>query len=577
MDDSAIINQELLRSYSLPVLAGTVKPLPVFQPPPLPRCAQSGLPKHYELGQKQALRLRRKLKSEEINRLDFHGFAGDAIGFRAFLAHKFGSSGRGWRKAIAPDEAGISPVTLSEFSIALHKIGYTGNATSLWQALRSRSNSTHVGLHDADPRLANALDALTLRISYNCEGGVQKAWKEIDRDLYLRINFDEFSSWVEEKELQPVRGLAVPLREVFEVLDMSERGSLSLEDMRFLDLWAHKRLGKPLHEYQKPDLLESPEPSHWSPPPPKLPKEQEIEDFRDFLDRKYGSAGRAWRIALDIKGCSHLSISSFGEGCRAVGWPDKPALMYTKLKEAGKGVVKLRALDPQLCQAIDMLRDAVSSRYGTFQAMWKELLDPGNAGSVSLTEFVPEVARELELTKKEARMIFMTLDTADTGWVAESELHWLETFEAALPKEEDLVKAQSKTFGGPSAFNPALQLAPGALGKFALPWQVSSEHNKHLGTSISSPMGRQLWAPQKSSRSFQYRALANAHQLKHRWLTSAVEDRCLYVNNDEVVDHQRSSRHALKPDPVKYIFRNTSEFYRSGHQTLLETLPLEED
>jgi len=83
-------------------------------------------------------------------------------------------------------------------------------------------------------------------------------------------------------------------------------------------------------------------------------------------------------------------------------------------------------------------------------------------------------------------------------------------------------------------------------------------------------LGRELYAPHKSSRSFQYRALANANQLKHRWLALAAEDRCIYSNHETVVADRKVMSQALKKGSSGDIFRTSSEFYRLGVDRLLQ-------
>ncbi|CAE8675290.1 unnamed protein product, partial [Polarella glacialis] len=525
-------------------------------------------------------------------------------GFRAFLAHKFGGSIRGWRRAVAPDEVGVAPVLFSDFCFAMRELGWSGNAMSLWKALSNGKDS--VGIQDLEPNVALGLDRLSVAIFKRYKGGVQDAWKDMDHEHGLRLTFCEFDEFLDNKDFIPAvaGGWVVPMRRLFEAIDMSGRGSLTLEDLRFIDRWAHLRVHVPLPPDLRLDSRDVADPEPWAPPPVKPPPDPSIADFRAFLEKRFGSASRAWRIALDLKGTGSVSISDLGKGCRSVGWKHDHSQMFRLLKEAGQGLARLRSLDPETAKAIDRFKEEAVSRYDGLQDLWAELLDPGSTGTVSRTEFVRDVAVELEMREADAMRVFNALDTAGTGWVANSELGFLETFEsgmeakyaaaAAYERQKTLQLSQAFPQWGPqgassepasssgakTTFNPgsgsgedAMDLTIGSLGRFRPPWQDVQLAATGISSGIksaASPLGRELYAPHKSSRSFQYRALANANQLKHRWLALAAEDRCIYSNHETVVADRKVMSQALKKGSSGDIFRTSSEFYRLGVDRLLQ-------
>lgn len=279
-------------------------------------------------------------------------------------------------------------------------------------------------------------------------------------------------------------------------------------------------------------------------------------EFRKWLENKFGGEGgaaRAWRNALDLKGVGAPSISDFGAGCRAIGWKHEHGVIFNLLKKAGDGIATLRALDPATCKAIDSLCDESASRHGSLPFLWEEVLDPGGTGACSKVEFVKLVTESLGLSKSSAKRIFMAMDTAGTGWVSESELAWLETFEskhadnrhaaAVLDAHHENSMNQAFPFASTTSnnafasskastgiFSGSINKTPlitGSLGEFELPWNEKPASGP-VSSKELSPLGRDLWAPHRSSRSIQYRALSNTHTLKHRWLSSAAEDRFIY-------------------------------------------------
>jgi hypothetical protein len=260
---------------------------------------------------------------EEFDFHDRHGQGGDIAGLRAFLRHKFGNAARGWRMVIAPhgdheahdySRAGVKATLFSDFCAGLKRIGYAGNGMTLWKELTQGKNQAW--LEDLDPKLGDSLDAVAEGIFDVYPGGTQQAWNEIERDHVARATADEFEQFLYDRELLPDVKLSV--RQVFECLAFSGRGTLTLEEFRFLDHWAARRLKKQLPEKIEPKQKEERTP--WSPPPPKPPHVPDLKDFRKFLEQKFGSPARAWRVAIDLKAGGSVSPAEFGMACRQVGW-----------------------------------------------------------------------------------------------------------------------------------------------------------------------------------------------------------------------------------------------------------------
>ncbi|CAE7232853.1 Ank3 [Symbiodinium sp. CCMP2456] len=287
-----------------------------------------------------------------------------------------------------------------------------------------------------------------------------------------------------------------------------------------------------------------------SPIAKKSPRKRHVKDFRAYLERLFGGpggAGRAWRTALDVKGTGAVSVGDFGSGCRAVGWKHDHTEMWKLLKAAGGGVVCLRALDPQTAEALDEFKDEAMMRTRSIHDFWMEDLDPGGVGAVSRTEFLKDAGKALRLPRETLIRVFNVLDTTATGWVSLAEFGYLEAFETKIAEAlaEEKAKEGQKARGYPISHaksvpelaSPSraakLLLPPGVLGDFRLPWQARENRGEMSPAELAcSPLGRQLWAPQRSSRSCQYRALQNSHTLKHRWLATAIEDRSLCTNFD---------------------------------------------
>eukprot|EP00929_Paragymnodinium_shiwhaense_P111520 TRINITY_DN7964_c0_g2_i1.p1 TRINITY_DN7964_c0_g2~~TRINITY_DN7964_c0_g2_i1.p1 ORF type:complete len:634 (-),score=172.22 TRINITY_DN7964_c0_g2_i1:91-1992(-) len=584
----------------LPSLAGsTSEASPMaMRSAPEPSKAAGGLkaidwkPAHKQSGRREAKKAHRKLVLEEAREQDFHGAGGTVEGFRAVLAHKYGGSVRGWRDAIALENMGLKPVTFVEFCQGMRRVGFGGKIKTLWQTLSKKNDYHHVGLEDVEPALAKQLDALVKKWCRQFPGGCYEAWPEMQRDHVGRCTLQEFSVFLQMQDLVPEK-VQLNVRQLFDALDVLGCHSVTCDDLQFIDKWAEYRFGVPAPPQP---LLEKEETEPWSPPPPRPASPRDLAHLRRFLEKRYGSAARAWRTVLDVKGVGYLGPSDFGMGCRQAGWAHSHNPVFRELKAAGGGLATMRALDPRSAMAVDKLNDAIRARWEDVYAWWSEVVDRGGLGSISQTEFCGEVAEAVGLTSEEAAMIFKCLDTQNTGWVAVTEIGFLDLFQSERPLPgscfDVTVKAVKSSKGGKEklqsttsslkAGSETSEAAPGSLPRVTssasamnllqnqqpqTPDLQSSggqpllSHSMSMG-SISPSKQEEVWRPTRSVQRIQY---SQSHMVKHRWLTHAAADRCLY-----------SSRHVPKTKRLPWtterdIFRSSNEFYRAGVERMLRT------
>jgi len=547
-----------------------------FVPPRLPRCSQTGLPKRLEIWKKEARVVRHQNKVEEFEHHNLMGTGGDVDGLRAILRHKHGSAARGWRVEIAQStdkeghdyaQVGAKPVSFGELCRGLKRVGFGGNVLSLWKNLSRGAD--HIGLEDLEPRLGEQLDAVARGVVEQYEDGCQQAFDDIDRDHNARMTADEFERWLVEREIVAPDEPRVNPRLVFETLAISGRGTVTCEELRFLDYWAFHRLGVPVPvPATKVQYQDVP----WTPPPEEKKTVHGLEEFREHLEQRYGSAARAWRTVLDVKNVGSLTSGEFGMACRQAGWKHPHHPVWEEARQLGYGGVNLRALDPKSAKALDKLKELGISNFGNLWVFWSQLLDPDGDGTVSRTEFLDSVCGELEMSKAEAARAFAALDSAGTGWLSTSEIGFLGVMEGSRAQERSTQSLGSSLSAG------ALPLAgrsrhgissDGSWGQadtsFGSSWEAGSTR---------SPKKLTLWSPAKSTRAMQNRTYANAHYVKSSWLKGAVLDRSYSstsvhsnfhrsLSSQEEGLYRKSSQHAD-------VFRCTNEFYREGMRRIAE-------
>jgi len=309
-------------------------------------------------------------------------------------------------------------------------------------------------------------------------------------------------------------------------------------------------------------------------------EESELSEFRKFLTQRFRSPARAWRVILDVKACGSLLLTEFGTACRQAGWhhPHKP--LWDEIREAGGGrTVNLRGLDPESCSAIDSFVEKALSSYGDIGNFWCEVLDPDDDGICSRLEFVTYTKKALEISGKVAGRIFTVLDSLNVGWIAGSELGYLEAFvPATFEAEVEQMNVSGDSF---PAILDRRSLSRGQLPRRSVQqpdpsfsdtswmasWDAMASGSSSLMRSTSSNTSR-MDAPQRSSRAACIRRLQNNSVAKSRWMGPA----CARKANSEAdgtpfavyKKHVLPGMPRIGGDVHTLTFRSTNEFYREG-------------
>merc|ERR1711972_1011225 len=119
-------------------------------------------------------------------------------------------------------------------------MGFAGNGMKLWKTLSKKKQLT-VSLQDFEPELCRQLDRLVGCMLRMFPRGTLEMWQALERMHAGRTNFPEFLYFLQERCSLP-EGVRIEPRRIFDALDKAGRGTVSFEDMRFLDHWAHQRM-----------------------------------------------------------------------------------------------------------------------------------------------------------------------------------------------------------------------------------------------------------------------------------------------------------------------------------------------
>mmetsp|Transcript_4417 Transcript_4417/g.10265 ORF Transcript_4417/g.10265 Transcript_4417/m.10265 type:complete len:605 (-) Transcript_4417:189-2003(-) len=151
-----------------------------------------------------------------------------AQAFKIRLREKFGTYLRAWKVLL--DQDGSNTCNWEEFRYTCKRIGFKQDIAGAWRCLDQRNQGT-ISLADIDPNSSTVLmDFRTWAVDEF--GSVRSMFAVFDEDSSKSLSLKEF------KRACRIYGFRGHLRGLFNILDGSQSGTLSVEDISFLDRWA---------------------------------------------------------------------------------------------------------------------------------------------------------------------------------------------------------------------------------------------------------------------------------------------------------------------------------------------------
>jgi hypothetical protein len=222
--------------------------------------------------------------------------------------------------------------------------------------------------------------------------------------------------------------------------------------------------------------------------------------------------------------------------------------------------------------------------FGSLESLWEQVLDPDGDGICSRAEWKKGISRDIGLSGKAAGLIFTALDVVHAGWVAFSELGFLEDFvPAQLDGEEDIggmdfgstLMSSSRTGLQQSMSDGALRRtvdAPFASTEFSWNSSFEASASTMARSRMSSTQNFHLGSTQRSSRAMQNRQYANCLEAKYRWMGEAAGKHTRSLSDGSAWATLRKEVHPKMPTvggtQGTDVFRFTNEFYREGCRRL---------
>jgi len=215
------------------------------------------------------------------------------------------------------DTDGNGRLTFVEFAMACREIGWT-EVKSLWPQLDT-DRTGFICLKELDPEGVDDINALkaTLQLFFDT---LDEVWHgALDRDGSSRCTKDEF--------VKTVRALGFPrdARRVFESLDVSSEGVLSMDELSFLGL---------------PRAAKAPTRSEL------MKARMDKGSFREWLAHKYKNLMKAWSFGVDPEHKVHLSSQDFARALRRMKCPANPWHLWIDLVGSPNGQLVLKMVAP---------------------------------------------------------------------------------------------------------------------------------------------------------------------------------------------------------------------------------------
>ncbi|KAF4733167.1 hypothetical protein FOZ62_025001, partial [Perkinsus olseni] len=366
----------------------------------------------------QRLARHHRLDSETLEPEAFSPSRG-SIKFLAQLRRDYGTLGRAW--SLVMDSSSRGSITFLEFARVCRAMGYEGGVKPLW--LRLGGGTGPLLLDHIDPDAA-ALIADFKGALRRTAGSLAAGWRRcIDPKGGGRVSW---RGWCEAlhsrgRSQLPARFNDVEIRELFELFDPDRCGFVTLEDVdrrEFQDAIpsASTSSSAPTKEsYAKTVEILSTLPS-----PQATGDDLElypVEQFKQALERSFGSVLRAWIRCFDEHGTTRISFPSFCGVATAFGFPGRLKQLWLHLGELPEGGITLQSVDPQAYDLIMRFRQGVEAKHRSLAEAWITSLHSDPHGRVDPDVFISQCERRELLdgfTKADAQMLLHELCIGDT-------------------------------------------------------------------------------------------------------------------------------------------------------------------
>jgi len=202
---------------------------------------------------------------------------------------------------------------------------------------------------------------------------------------------------------------------LFSALDINRNGSITAEELRWLDLEVRRLKRK--REARMRALSEN----AWRDRQKKKARAL-THDFRDHLLKKHGCYLRAWRVALSPNDAMSLNKNQFMKACAKMGWHTNSPLIWRTLDNDSSATVTLEKLDLRTAEFMAKFHNFVMEQFGSAAELFTAI-DVTKCKNLRMAEF----SRGLDAVgwKTNHRELFQGFDRDDSKSITEDDLVFL--------------------------------------------------------------------------------------------------------------------------------------------------------
>jgi len=341
--------------------------------------------------------------------------------FRTLLQHRYGGILAAWRKELDP--TGQGHITGDQLAKTAAKIGFKGEIADVWSELTNHGGYT-ASIEDLDKTLMSITDAFKKA----CEdrfGGMVKTFKEFRARRKPLVTKDEFRKLCVEinmdKNFSVLWGYldsrnvgAFVLTSIDSEAAMKVFGADAVQKARVAYEAMEQRPGSPSRMTLKQRFSKEAAST-------KTDYEQAgIQEFADFLVKKYGSHTRGW-TAIDPEGKGKLSKGDFKSGASVAGFCGSTDTIWKEARLHDNHQIKLKDVAPDTIRMVGLFKKDSLKQMRDRKGF---IVEDKGTRRIEKDEFI-RLAVRADTKPEHAGPIFEALDLAGQGAVMVETLRWL--------------------------------------------------------------------------------------------------------------------------------------------------------
>jgi len=334
-----------------------------------------------------------------------------ALEFRDFLEKKEGSALRAWLHHF--DRNNDQKISLSEFMRGMRRLSYPGDITAVFTTLDA-DRSGELSLDEVDQMQAHVWRKFRMW----CVGtfdGVKSMMRQLSssNNPEERVNCNQFCNGLQKAgwdgEWEEI---------IFNALDFDNAQHISPHNLKWLEMEKRRQRRKEqakrrsVQENVKRDRLLC-----------VRQAQAVLQDFKQFLRRKYGHYIRAWCIGLSPDRSMTIQKGDLFKACSNIGWQGDVRVLWQALDSDESGWASLAELDAKSAETLAHFCTFIQDRFGSAAAAFRAF-DKFNAKKLRQADFLGAV--KSHGFQYPAKVLFHGLDHSGTKSIVEEDLHFLD-------------------------------------------------------------------------------------------------------------------------------------------------------